>query len=75
MKPAFFRIGERIVNRYEVREVQLGAETTTCAPTATVTYKDGSKVKVRGCRVPLFVEWILDKEIKPFSFHKDYNEY
>lgn len=61
-KSAFFAVGGRIINRYEVREAQVG-HTTTNRPIAKVTYKDGSTVKISGLRVPMFVAWLLDQPI------------
>lgn len=60
MKPAFYQVGKRVINRYEVREVYV--HKPIGYPRATVTYKDGTTVEVTGTRVPGFLQWILDKE-------------
>lgn len=73
-KPAFYRVGNRVINRYEVREVRFIEASGACYPQAEVTYKDGTKVKVTGSRVPMFIDWILDKdtscrfENRPFGY-------
>jgi hypothetical protein len=62
-KPAFFKVGNRVINRYEVREVNLREPVPSIGyPRAIVTYKDGSRVMITGSRVPMFVTWILDQE-------------
>lgn len=61
-KSVFFSVGGRVINRYEVREAQVG-HTTNNRPIAKVTYKDGSTVKVTGSRVPGFIAWLLDQPI------------
>lgn len=60
-KPAFYKVGNYIINRYEVRQVRLIEPNPY--PAAIVTYKDGSRIKVTGTRVPMFVNWVLEKPV------------
>lgn len=69
-KPAFYRVGNRLINRYEVRDVLIQEPQPFGYPRAIVTYKDGTKVKVAGTRVPMFITWIQDQERpeRPFGY-------
>ena len=66
-KSAFYRVGNRLINRYEVRDVLIQEPQPFGYPRAVITYKDGTKVKVVGTRVPMFITWIQDIE-RPFGY-------
>jgi hypothetical protein len=59
MKSAFFKVGKRVINQYEIRDVYIDELGHNAFPIAIITYKDGSKVRVSGCRVIMFQNWLL----------------
>lgn len=64
-KKAFYRIGNHIVNQYEVRRVEL-LKPKACPdgcipiPKATIHFKDGSKIHVTSMKVPSFIEFLVN---------------
>lgn len=57
MKQVFKRVGNLVVNQYEVREVRL-CNPRYCYPKVQITYKDGTKATASGSNVPSFVKWL-----------------
>lgn len=63
-KKVFHRIGNHIINQYEIRRVELLAprkcpEDCMPIPKARIWFKDGTKLEVRCKRVPAFIEYLL----------------
>ena len=63
-KKVFHRIGNHIVNQYEVRRVELlrpraCSEGCVAIPKARIWFKDGTKLEVTCKRVPTFIEYLL----------------
>jgi hypothetical protein len=64
-KKAFHRIGNHIVNQYEVRRVELHKpkacpDGCVATPKATIHFKDGSCIQVTSVRVPAFIEFLIN---------------
>ena len=63
-KKVFHRLGNHIINQYEIRRVEL-LKPRTCPegcmpiPKARIIFKDGTKLEVRCKRVPAFIEYLL----------------
>lgn len=64
-KKAFHRVGNHIVNQYEVRRVEIlkGAscpEGCGAIPKATIYFKDGSKITVTSKHIPTLIVRLME---------------
>lgn len=65
MKQAFYRVGNHIINQYEVRRVELlkgkpCPDGCIAIPRATIYFKDGTKITVASTQVSLFVKGLME---------------
>ena len=71
-KCVYFKVGRRVINQYEIRDVYNHPRSVGRPLKATVTYKDGSQVDITGPEVICFNAWLLDKPIPRISDIKDW---
>jgi hypothetical protein len=57
-KSVFYRVGNHIVNQYEVRSVEVLKPTAGKLPKVLVTYKNGDSTVIVSKGVPKFIAWI-----------------
>jgi hypothetical protein len=63
-KKVFHRVGNHIINQYEVRRVELLSgkvclEGCEAIPKARIWFKDGTKIEVTSKHVPTFIQYLL----------------
>ena len=63
-KKVFHRLGNHVINQYEIRRVELlppkrCPEGCVAIPKVRVWFKDGTKLEVTSERVPTFIEYLL----------------